>query len=133
MNTQWNLKPTNNLNRLLRVRNNIVTQTLKEEYPHLLILQHNFHMADDIQFPDPACLSFFLSFEENHLNALEEEGKLVVVAVDIFEGVLQFLMYCKDPQQSVYDCIAYLKSNTLYACSFEIITNDNGQKWMQLY
>ena len=128
MNNQWNLINTNNINQMLRARTNIDTNQKTKEFPNLLIVKHNFHIADDIMFPDPSCLAFFSAFENNHLIQFEEKDELVLLAVDIHEGLMQFYIYCKDAKKSVYDCIEFLKSNELYKCEFEIILNDNGQR-----
>lgn len=128
MEEKWYLENTGKINQMLRVRDDIDLPQTMDEFPHLVILKHNFHIADDIMFPDPACLAFFTAFENNHLESLEEENKLALLAVDIFEGLMQYFIYCKEPQETVYDCIAFLKSNDLYKCEFEIISNDNGEK-----
>jgi len=128
MKEKWNLKNSKNINQMLRIRNDIDSKTKFEEFPHLVIVKHNFHIADDIMFPDPACLAFFTAFENNHLDSLEDEGKLILSAVDICEGLMQFYIYCRDPQQTVYDCIAFLKSNDLYSCEFEVITEEKGKR-----
>ncbi len=133
MKEKWYLKDTGHINQMLRLRDDNSLSKLSEEFPHLVILKHNFHIADDIMFPDPACLAFFTSFEENHLKALEEEGKLSLQAVDIFEGVMQFFIYSKEPKQTVYDCISFLKSNNLYKCEFEIINNDKAQRLKKFF
>lgn len=128
MEEKWYLENTENINQMLRVRDDIDLPQTMDEFPHLVILKHNFHIANDIMFPDPACLAFFTAFENNHLESLEEENKLALLAVDIFEGLMQYFIYCKEPQETVYDCIAFLKSSDLYKCEFEIISNDNGKK-----
>lgn len=129
MKESWDLKHTNNINQMLRVKQN--TQC-KGELPILLIVRHRYHVADDIMFPDPSCLAFFSSFEENHLEQLEKLGGLELVAVDIFEGLMQFFIYCEDGQKSVYDCISFLKSNANYQVDFEIINDKQWSKYKQL-
>jgi len=124
----WELKNSDNLNQMLRVRTDLEVKKTAIELENLLIIKHNFHIADDIMFPDPSCLAFFTAFENNHLKVLEEKGGLILVAVDICEGLMQFFIYCKDPKQTVYDCIAFLKSNDLYSCEFEVVLNDKGQR-----
>lgn len=128
MEEKWYLENTGHINQMLRVRDDIDLPQTMDEFPHLVIIKHNFHIADDIMFPDPACLAFFTAFENNHLEALEEENKLALLAVDICEGLMQFYVYCKNPEETVYDSIAFLKSNDLYKCEFEITMNDNGEK-----
>lgn len=133
MEEKWYLENTGNINQMLRVRDDIDLPQTFAEFPHLVVLKHNFHIADDIMFPDPSCLAFFTAFENNHLEALEEENKLALLAVDIFEGLMQYFIYCKEAQETVYDCIAFLKSNDLYKCEFEILTNDKGQSLKKLF
>lgn len=128
MEEKWYLENTGNINQMLRVRDDIDIHQSIKEFPNLVIIKHNFHVADDIMFPDPACLAFFTVFENNHLEALEEENSLALLAVDICEGLMQFYVYCKDPQKTVYDSISFLKSNDLYSCEFEIILNDKGER-----
>lgn len=125
---KWYLENTGNLNQMLRVRDDIDIYQTMEDFPHLVLINHNFHVADDIMFPDPACIAFFTVFENNHLESLEEENKLALIAVDICEGLMQFYVYCKDPQETIYDSIEFLKSNDLYTCEFEVILNDNGAR-----
>jgi hypothetical protein len=59
MEEKWYLENTGNINQMLRVRDDIDLPQTMEEFPHLVLLKHNFHVADDIMFPDPACLAFF--------------------------------------------------------------------------
>lgn len=126
MNNNWELVNTSNLNQMLRVRNDKSIENIVETFPNLLKIKHQYHVADDIMFPDPACLAFFSAFEENHLTSLENQNKLVLSAVDIFEGNYSFYIYCEDAQETILDCIEFLKSNSLYKCDFEIINNDKG-------
>lgn len=133
MEDKWYLENTGNINQMLRVRNDIDFYQSIGDFPHLLLMKHNFHVADDIMFPDPSCLAFFTAFENNHLEALEEENKLALLSVDICEGLMQFFIYCKEPEQTVYDCISFLKSSDLYKCEFEIIMNDKGQRLKNLF
>lgn len=94
------------------------------------LVKHQYHVADDIMFPDPACLAFFTAFEQNHLENLEKENKLIVSAVDIFEGTIRYFIYTNNPQECIYDCVAFLKSSSLYKCDFEITLNDSGN-WIK--
>lgn len=128
MKEKWYLKTTNNINQMLRLREDSNTEDFINDFSNLVIVKHNFHIADDIMFPDPSCLAFFTAFENNHLKDLEEKGELKLLAVDICEGLIQFFIYCKEPQKTVYDCISFLKSNNLYKCEFEIILNDKANK-----
>lgn len=132
MEERWYLKPTNNINQLLRVRNDVSIDYVISKFKNLIIIKHHYHIADDIMFPDPACLSFFTAFEQNHLEKLEKDEKLIVVAVDVFEGQLRYFIYCEDTQQTVYDCISFLKSSSLYKCDFEIVLNENGKAIKEL-
>jgi len=128
MEEKWYLENTNNLNQMLRVRDDIdIPQTIKE-FSHLVLITHQYHTADGTMFPDAACIAFFTAFENNHLESLEEENKVALLAVDINEGVMQFYLYSKDPDKTVYDCIDFLKTNDLYRCDFEIIKNDKGER-----
>lgn len=132
MKNNWNLKNTNNINQMLRVRDDIDLSHVAHNFPHLVIIKHNFHIADDIMFPDPACLSFFTAFENNHLEVLEKDKKLILCAVNIFEGLIEFFIYCNEVENTVYDCIHFLKSNDLYKCEFEIINNDKTKRLSRL-
>lgn len=128
MEEKWYLENTGNINQMLRVREDKNLSQITEHFPHLLVLKHQYHVSDDIMFPDPSCLAFFTAFEENHLQNLEDTNSLVLYAVDIFEGNFRFYIYSKNPQQTVYDCISFLKSNDLYKCEFEIVMNDKGER-----
>ncbi|WP_072682635.1 DUF695 domain-containing protein [Arcobacter sp. LA11] len=128
MNEKWLLKDTGNLNQMLRIRADKTLTNVCEKFKDLVIVKHQYHIADDIMFPDPSCLAFFTAFEENHLQSLEEEESLVLYAVDIFEGKLNLYIYCNDAQKCVYNSISFLKSNSLYKCEFEIILNDYGKR-----
>lgn len=128
MKDKWSLKDTGNLNQMLRVRVDKTLTNIGEKFKDLVIVKHQYHVADDIMFPDPSCLAFFTAFEENHLKSLEEEQKLILYAVDIFEGKLSLYLYCNDAKECVYDSISFLKSNSLYKCEFEIILNDYGKR-----
>ncbi len=125
---KWYLENTGNLNQMLRVRDDIDIHQTMQDFPHLVLINHDYHAADDIMFPDPACIAFFTAFENNHLESLEEENKLALIAVDICEGLMQFYIYCKDPDATIYDSIEFLKSNDLYKCDFEIVLNDKGER-----
>lgn len=129
---KWYLENTNNLNQLLRVRDDIDLPQVFKKFENLVILKHNFHVADDIMFPDPSCLAFFMAFENNHLEALEEENKMALLAVDICEGLMKFYIYCSDTNQTINDCILFLKSNSLYKCDFEVYLNDRGERLNKL-
>jgi len=132
MSDKWLLKNTYSINQMLRIR---ADKTLKDvclDFKNLVVVKHQYHIADDIMFPDPACLAFFTAFEENQLQILEDEESLVLYAVDIFEGNIRFYIYCEDPEKTVYDCIAFLKSNSLYKCEFEIVLNDKGDRLNKL-
>lgn len=131
MEDKWYLKPTNNINQMLRVRNDLDNQAIASRFKNLLIIKHNYHIADDIMFPDPACLSFFTAFEQNHLASLEQEDEIILAAVDIFEGLISFYVYCDNPQETLYKCASFLKSD-LYKCDFNIILNDNSQSLTKL-
>lgn len=130
MEEKWYLKPTQNVNRMLRIRNDLSIDYITSNFKNLLIVKHQYHIADDIMFPDPACLAFFTAFEQNHLENLEKENKLIVSAVDIFEGTIRYFIYTNNPQECVYDCVAFLKSSSLYKCDFEITLNDSGD-WIK--
>jgi len=126
MDEKWYLENTGNLNQMLRVRDDIDIYQTMSDFPHLVKLKHDYHAADDIMFPDAACISFFTAFENNYLEGLEEENRLALIAVDICEGLMELYIYCDDHEQCIADCIEFLKSNSLYDCKFEVILNDNG-------
>lgn len=118
----WKLKSTDNINQLLRVKKELDL----EGFDNLLIIKHNFHVADDIMFPDPACLSFFAAFEKNLLEELELKEQLKLCAVDIKEGLMRFYIYCKNYEETIKKLIEFLKTSRLYECEFEVILNDKG-------
>lgn len=128
MKDKWLLKNTNNVNQMLRLRDDISLDEVLKNYKDLVIVTHQYHIADDIMFPDPSCLAFFTAFEENHLQNLEDEKSIFLYAVDIFEGNMRFYIYTNDAQKTVYDSISFLKSNDLYKCEFEIVLNEAGNK-----
>ena len=132
MEEKWYLKPVDNVNRMLRVRNDLTDEYIASKFKNLLVVKHQYHIADDIMFPDPACLAFFTAFEQNHLEQLEEQGELLLAAVDIFEGNLRFFIYCDDPEETVYDCAAFLKDSSLYKCEFTVVLNDNSKALKEL-
>lgn len=129
---KWYLENTGNINQLLRVRDDIDLPQVFKKFGHLVLLKHNFHIADDIMFPDPACIAFFTAFENNHLEALEEVNLMALLAVDICEGLMQFYLYCNDTEQTINECISFLKSNSLYNCDFEVYLNDKGERLNKL-
>lgn len=130
MEKNWQLKHTQSLNQMLRVNTHIDVK--KEEFPTLMVIKHEYHIADDIMFPDPACLAFFGAFEEQHLHKLEKDNTLQLVAVDIFEGNMKFYVYCKDGQKSVYDCIEFLKSNKNFTVDFALKSDPSWQTYLEL-
>lgn len=127
----WKLKETKNINQMLRVREYLEPMQIISN-KNLVVIIHKFHVADDIMFPDASCLAFFASFEQNHLKELENEKKLLLVAVDIFEGEMKFYIYCDDTKQCIHDCISYLKSNPLYSIDFEIYNHDDFKTYKKL-
>lgn len=129
MKEEWDLKITENLNQMLRVRKEI---ELQSELPQLVVVKHSYHASDDMMFPDPSCLAFFVAFEENHLLSLEKSEALKLVAIDIFEGSMKFYIYCEDAQKTVYNCISYLKSNPNYNAEFEVHNDPSWQIFKNL-
>lgn len=132
MQDNWQLLTTNNINQMLRVRNDKNIDEVTSTFKNLLIVKHAYHVADDIMFPDPACLAFFTAFEQNHLVQLEEKNELFLSAVDICEGNMRFYVYCDNHEKAVYDAISFLKSSTLFKCEFEVILNDEGKTYKNL-
>ncbi|NVJ52198.1 MAG: DUF695 domain-containing protein [Campylobacteraceae bacterium] len=124
----WELVTTDSINQLLRVKKDIDVK----DFDTLIVVKHNFHVADDIMFPDPACLSFFTAFEKNHLEKLEEKELLKLKAVDIKEGVMQFYIYCKNYKETIEKLILFLKTNSLYECDFEVLVEDKGARLKSL-
>ncbi|WP_417326926.1 DUF695 domain-containing protein [Halarcobacter sp.] len=124
----WKLVTTDSINQLLRVKKDIDL----EGFETLVVVKYNFHVADDIMFPDPACLAFFTAFEKNHLEKLEEESFLKLCAVDIKEGVMKFYIYCKNYEQTIDQLIEFLKTNSLYECEFEVSIEDKGARLKNL-
>ncbi len=129
----WQLKVTDSLNQMLRIRNDINIKNTLESYSHLVTIKHKYHASDDIMFPDPACLAFFTAFEQNHLKALEESDSLKLVAVDIHEGVMQYFLLTNDAMKTINDSIVFLKSNSLYACDFEIAHEKKDELISSMY
>lgn len=132
MNERWGLQATNSVNQMLRIRGDRKLEEVIEQFPNLVIVKHQYHIADDIMFPDPACLAFFTAFEENHLIGFEEANELMLFAVDIFEGAMKYFIYAKDAQKAVYDSISFLKSNNNFKCEFEIVLNEQGSRLKNL-
>ncbi len=124
MDKKWHLKETQNVNQMLRIRKDINPLDALQDYKHLLIVKHEYHIADDIMFPDPACLAFFTTFEQSHLSTVASQNKIFLAAVEIKEGLMRFFIYCDDVQKTMYDCIDFLKTNSLYSCDFQIATKD---------
>jgi hypothetical protein len=129
MEENWELKHTKSINQMLRIRDDVIPNN---HLGTLMVIKHEYHIADDIMFPDPACLAFFAAFEENHLSALEKEGELKLIAVDIFQGDMKFYIYCHDAQKCIYACIEYLKSNTNFPVDFEIKEDRSWSTYEQL-
>lgn len=132
MNEKWGLQATNSINQMLRVRGDRKLDDVIVQYPNLVIVKHQYHVADDIMFPDPSCLAFFTAFEENHLIDFEKNDELMLFAVDIFEGSMKYFIYTKDAQKAVYDSISFLKSNQNFKCEFEIVLNEQGNRLKNL-
>lgn len=129
MEAEWTLQHTTNINQMLRIKMNLSVDTSMKS---LLIVKHRYHVADDVMFPDPSCLAFFTAFEENCLLNLEQKGEIQVVAVDIFEGLMQFYIYAQEAQKTLYDCIGFLKSNSNYPVDFEIKNDPLWKEYMAL-
>lgn len=127
-NEKWELKNTSNINSLLRFRKAYINDELRD----LLIVRHHYHIADDIMFPDPSCLSFFTAFEQNYILKYEEEHFFFLSAVNISEGLFEFYIYCKDYEKTIAFLIEFLKSNSLYKCEFEVVLNDKGSRLKNL-
>lgn len=125
----WDLKEGSNINQMLRVRRDIKD---KKGLNSLLIIKHEYHISDDVMFPDPSCLAFFTAFEENHLLIKEEERKIKLVAIDIFQGQLKYYVYCQDAKETIYYCIDFLKSNPNYKVEFEIKEDSSWKEFEEL-
>ncbi|MGA1933678.1 DUF695 domain-containing protein [Arcobacter sp. YIC-464] len=129
----WQLKFTDNINQMLRVRNDVDIKNELKNFTHLVTIKHKYHASDDIMFPDPACLAFFTAFEQNHLKALEESNSLKLVAVDIHEGLMQYFLLSNDAMKTINDSISFLKSNSLYSCDFEIAFEKKDELISSMY
>ena len=129
----WQLKFTDNINQMLRVRNDLDIKNELKKFTHLVSIKHKYHASDDIMFPDPACLAFFTAFEQNHLKVLEESDSLKLVAVDIHEGLMQYFLLTNDAMKTINDSISFLKSNSLYACDFEIAHEKKDELISSMY
>lgn len=132
MQEKWTLLPTNSINQMLRVRDEKELSDKKDEFRSLVKVVHQYHISDDIMFPDPSCLAFFTAFEQNHLEKLEKQNSLILSAINIHEGLIEFYIYCKDAEKTINDCIDFLKSNSLYSCNFNVVTYDDYKSLNEL-
>lgn len=112
----WKLVATDNINRMLKVRDDIDT-IKKDEYPSLITIKHKYMTSDDILFPMPETLGFFLTFEEVCLKKLESS---VYVAQDIDTGFLKLYIYSKDFETTIYDCINYFTKKPELHIEFDV-------------
>lgn len=107
----WELKPCNDLNRMLKVRTDLDTFT-KEEYPVLITIVHRYATSDDMLFPEPSTLAFFSSFEENCLHDLENA---IYTAQDINTGLLKIFIYSsKNYTKIIHKTMKFLKDKPEY-------------------
>lgn len=126
MDQKWILKDSGNINRMLKVRDELKDFNGKEQYPLLLTITHKYATSDDVLFPEPVTLAFFAGFEQNCLEPLQEQGSIKFVASDINTGLLKLYIYTKDAQQTIFDTIEYLKQKPEFKVEFHI-NQDN--KW----
>jgi len=126
MEEKWYLKH-DDVNRNLKVRNDLSDDYITGKFKNLLVIRHQFPLDEDSILPDSDRTDFFTRFEERHLEKLEDEGELILSAIDVANGQIRFLIYCDEPEQTFYDCSAFLKDSTLYKCEFDVVLGDNGK------
>lgn len=118
----WELKPCNDLNRMLKIRTDL-DLIKKEDYPNLIILRHRYATSDDIIFPEPATLGFFATLEKKLIHNLENA---IYVAQDIHTGLLDIHIYSHNYQKTILQTVEYLKLKPEFHIEF-IVTSD--VKW----
>lgn len=113
----WKLVATDDINRMLKVRDDIDTITNKAQYPSLITIKHKYATSDDILFPMPQTLGFFAGFEEGCLLNLKDA---IYVGQDIDTGFLKLYIYAKDFEQTIHDSIEYLKKKPEFHIEFDV-------------
>lgn len=127
MDEKWYLQKTDNIKQLLKIRNDIELDQSIKEFSSLLIITYDFKTLDTNKISVEQMMIFFTMFENNYLEALEEENKSALLAVNIEDGLMQFYLYCKNCEQSILDVEVYLNSNEECRCTYDGYTDDEGK------
>ncbi|MEA3353479.1 MAG: DUF695 domain-containing protein [Campylobacterota bacterium] len=117
----WVLKPCSDINRMLKIRTDLENFE-QSNYPTLLTISHRYATSDDVLFPEPSTLAFFIGFEEKCL--LNMDGA-VYVAQDIHTGLLDIHIYAADYEKTIYEAIEYLKLKPQYHVEFKVDADKN--------
>ena len=115
----WILKPCSDINRMLKVRNDLESFE-PSLYPLHISIIHRYATSDDLIFPEPTTLAFFGGFQEECLEQLDDA---LFVAQDIDTGLLTIHIYAKDHNKTITDTIAYLKRQPKYHVEFKVTTD----------
>lgn len=118
----WILKPSSNINQMLKVRNIASVDT--SQYPTHLCILHRYATSDDLIFPEAATLAFFSAFEEHCLNHLDNA---LFVAQDINTGLLSIHIYTQDHNQTINETIEYLKRQPQFHIEFKVTPDAQWQ------
>jgi len=121
MQTNWSLKATDDLNQMLKVRDDLESIQTKE-YNKLLTMSHRFATSDDVLFPEPATLAYFSNLEDICLNTLEDA---IYVAQDIHTGMLDIHIYTKDYDKTIHTLISHLKYKPEFHVDFKVTQDEN--------
>lgn len=124
----WELKPCDDLNRMLKVRTDL-SLINKQEYPHLIILTHRYATSDDLLFPEASTLAFFAAFEEKCLETLESG---IYVAQDIYTGLLEIYIYTFNYKKTIIETVEYLNLQPEYHVEFKVNTDNDWQIFKNL-
>ncbi|MBN2824272.1 MAG: DUF695 domain-containing protein [Campylobacterales bacterium] len=112
---QWILKPTDNINQMLKIRSDL-ENIANSEYPMHIALIHHYTTRDDLLFPEAMTLAFFEAFKEQ----LDTLNDAILVAEDINMGLLTLHIYAKAYQKTIEECIGYLKKQPHYDVEFKV-------------
>jgi hypothetical protein len=128
MQNSWELKQSDDLNRVLKLKN--IEPNI--EYNSLLVITHRYNSSDDVLFPEPVTLGFFIEFESIVLSAIEDIGLGVYVVSDIYMGEMKFYLYVKDYDRVIKKVIEYIKNYPQYNISFDVTSDKNWTKYLEL-
>ena len=125
----WVLKPCDDINRILKVREDIKDLGGKERFPCLLTLTHRYATSDDLLFPEAGTLAFFAGFEEKVLNNIKDG---YYFAQDIHTGLLKLHLYVKEYENTIYELIEYLKLKPEYHIEFNVAHDEEWDFYLNL-